>query len=114
MLEVPLIYEGLQWKSQTTCKILRIIRRDLDFLRLRTKHQSKNKNNKRKIKWIYQERKSIVIEMQNAFDGLHSNLDMTPEIISELEDLSTNKTNGEKKKKCGVRIYNYYRQLQNV
>lgn len=37
--------------------------------------------------------------MQNAFDGLHSNLDMTPEITSELEDLSTeiSKTNGKKK-----------------
>ena len=43
--------------------------------------------------------------MQNAFDGLHSNLDMTPEITSELEDLSTeiSKTNG-KKKKCGQNI----------
>lgn len=50
--------------------------------------------------------------MQNAFDGLHSNLDMTPERISELADLSIeiSKTNG--KKKCGVRIYKYYRQLQ--
>lgn len=70
----------------------------MDFLRIRTKHQSKNKNNKRKIKWIYQEIRSIVIEMQNAFDRLHSNLDMTPEIISELEDLSIeiSKTNGNK------------------
>lgn len=40
--------------------------------------------------------------MQNAFDGLHSNLDMTPERISELADLSIeiSKTNGKKKMWC--------------
>ena len=66
----------------------------------------------KKIRWIFQEIKSIVIGMQNAFNGLHSNLDMTPERISELEDLSIEISKSNGKKKCGVRIYKYYRQLQ--
>lgn len=50
--------------------------------------------------------------MQNAFDGLHSNLWHDSRKNLWACDLSTeiSKTNG--KKKCGVRIYKYYREPQ--
>lgn len=50
---------------------------------------SRDGNSKKEPKEVLERKKSLLTEMKNAFVGLISRLDMCKEIISELQDLST-------------------------